>query len=232
MTARRTGWQRHFFYRAEAARTTWKLRLGVTVLLLVAVIATRGVWTGWIAWSLVCERDVASSDALLLENFDHDYLLFERAEALQRTKLAARAFVPVEGSRDSGAPNPVWLGIAEVMARQARLGAWEPIAVRLVEPISFNAAWQIRAHLARHGVRSVIVVAPAFRSRRSSLVYRAVLGDAGMQVRCDPVFGATRPERWTQTWHGIAHVAEQFLKLQYYRFYVLPFAFRPAGNAA
>jgi hypothetical protein len=28
---------------------------------------------------------------------------------------------------------------------------------------------------------------------------------------------------WTQTWHGIQDVVEQWLKLQYYRLWVLPF---------
>jgi len=40
-------------------------------------------------------------------------------------------------------------------------------------------------------------------------------------VRCDPVFGRATPERWSNTWHGIQSVAEEFVKLQYYRFYVL-----------
>jgi hypothetical protein len=36
-----------------------------------------------------------------------------------------------------------------------------------------------------------------------------------------PVFGVNTPKNWTQTWHGIQGVTEQWLKLQYYRFYVL-----------
>jgi hypothetical protein len=40
-------------------------------------------------------------------------------------------------------------------------------------------------------------------------------------VRCDPVFGRVTPERWSDSWHGIQGVAEEFVKLQYYRFYVL-----------
>ena len=28
---------------------------------------------------------------------------------------------------------------------------------------------------------------------------------------------------WTESWHGIQEVVEQWLKLQYYRLYVLPF---------
>jgi hypothetical protein len=43
----------------------------------------------------------------------------------------------------------------------------------------------------------------------------------GIKVHCVPVFGQKSPANWTKTWHGIQDVTEQFLKLQYYRFYVL-----------
>jgi hypothetical protein len=122
--------------------------------------------------------------------------------------------------------NPVSQGIAEVMARQARIEVWGMIPIREAEPFSLNAAVQIREYLARERVQSLIVVTTGFRSRRSLLIYHAVLNGSDVQVRCDPVFGPATPERWTDTWHGIEEVAEQFFKLQYYRFYVLPFLFR------
>src|SRR5262249_42871878 len=140
--------------------------------------------------------------------------------------IVSRAVVPVQVSSDPLIPNAIEQGIAELMARQARMGSWETIPIREVEPITLNAATQIRDYLGRSAVNSVIVVSPGFPSRRSMLVYRAVLGEAGMQVRCDPVFGITTPNRWTDTWHGIQGVAEEFLKLQYYRFYVLPISYR------
>jgi len=106
------------------------------------------------------------------------------------------------------------------------MDAWEIILINETEPISLNAIAQIRDHLAGDHIKALIVVTFGFRSRRSSLVYRAVFGDLGPQVHCAPVFGRTSPERWTETWHGIQQVAEEFLKLQYYRFYVLPFISR------
>jgi hypothetical protein len=64
------------------------------------------------------------------------------------------------------------------------------------------------------------------------LVYDTVLGSAGMQVRCEPVVGRTTPENWFETWHGIQGVLEQVIKLQYYRFYVIPFVFRSGAGRA
>jgi hypothetical protein len=219
-------WRRHFFYTKESVRTTWKLRVGTLIVVILIAAVTRGFWTARLARSLVCTGEVAPSDMIVVENFDPNYLVFERAAALQKAGLAPRALVPVQASRDGEVANPVSRGIAELMARQARMGTWEIIPIREVEPISINAASQIRDLLAREHVSSVIVVTPGFRSRRTSLVYHTVLHDAGTQVYCAPVFGRTTPERWTATWHGIQDVTEEFLKLQYYRFYVIPFLFR------
>ena len=68
----------------------------------------------------------------------------------------------------------------------------------------------------------MILVAPGFRSERSSLIYNAVLAPSGITVSCVPTIGPKATETWTHTWHGIEEVALQFLELQYYRFWVLP----------
>jgi hypothetical protein len=185
-------------------------------------LLTHGFPIALIGRSLVCAEDAASSDALFLENFDPSYPLFERAAAVQQARPSTRILVPVQVSgRDPEVANPVSSGIAELMARFARVQNMEVIPIREIEPFTLNAAHQIRDFLIREHLRSVVVVAPAFRSSRSSLVYRAVLEPAGIQVHCVPVFGEHTPENWVATWHGIQIVAEQFIKLQFYRFYVL-----------
>jgi hypothetical protein len=96
-------------------------------------------------------------------------------------------------------------------------------SIREVEPISLNAASDILRFLEREHIRSVIVVSPLFRSRRSALVYGATLGGAGITVRCEPTRETRGVDTWTRSWHGVQKVAEQWLKLQYYRLYVFPF---------
>lgn len=215
-------WRRHFFYTKPSIKTTWTLRVATLVVVILIGVSTRGALASYVGRSLVCTEGLAPSDVMLVENFDPNYLVFERAAAIKKAGYASRTLVPVEASRDPDAANPVSKGVAEVMARQARLIDWEIVLVRETEPISLNAAAQIQKHLAGDHIKSLIVVTPGFRSRRSSLVYRAVLGD-GTQIHCVPVFGRTTPDRWTDTWHGFQQVAEEFVKLQYYRFYVLPF---------
>ena len=213
-------WLRHFVYRKESWRTTWKLRIGVLVLGIALVLLTRPFWSVRLANSLVCPEQTPPSDALLLENFDPDYLVFERAAALRSAGIARRVFVPMT-TYDGIQSNAVETGTADLMARVARLPGVEGIPIRLVEPISLNAAYQIRDFLTKNNIRSVIVVAPGFRSRRSALVYSSVLNPAKISVGCVPVFGLDKPENWDQSTHGMQAVVEQFLKLQYYRIAVL-----------
>jgi len=217
-------WTRHLFSRAEHIRTTWKLRLGLLTIAVLALWLTSGWWTVAVARSLVCDASLAPSDAILVENFDPDYLLFERARELRRAGLAARVLVPAGTDPGTQRPNAVLLGTVEVMARISRIGSIEIVPTREIEPITLNAARDVQNFIDREHIRSVIVVTPLFRSRRSALVYGATLGNAGITVRCEPVQGSRGVNNWTRTWHGIQNVLEQWLKLQYYRLYVLPFA--------
>ena len=215
-------WTRHLIYRTEHARTTWKLRLALLALVVLALRLTSGWWTEAIARSLVCDASLAPSDAILVENFDPDYLLFERATRLRGAGLAARVLVPIWTDPGTSTPNDVALGTAEVMARIARTGDIEIVPTHQAEPITLNAARDVQRFFERERIRSVIVITPLFRSRRSALVYGATLGRAGVAVRCDPVRELRGANDWTLSWHGVQDVLEQWLKLQYYRLYVLP----------
>jgi hypothetical protein len=219
-------WRCYFFYRTECVRTTWKLRIGVLIVLSVLGLLTQHFWVAQIGRSLVCPRDVRPSDVLLIENFDPMYVLFERAEELQRAGLAQRVLVPVQALREPGLPNLVSRDTADVMARYARIPAWDTVPIAEIEPITLNAAFQLRDRLIKQHVKSVTVVTSAFRSRRSALVYGTIFGRAGILVRCEPVNGRGVVDHWTASWHEIQTVIEEFLKLQYYRFYVIPFRSR------
>src|SRR5215510_3920137 len=216
---RESPWQHHFFYRKESVKTTWKFRLVLLMLVMLLVSVTHGFWMLKIGQSLVCTEEMSPSDVILVENFDPAYLVFERAAALQEAGFAARVLVPTQASRDPERANLVSQGIAELMARLARLQNPTILPIRIFEPVSLNAAYQIRDFLTKEHLRSIIVVTDGFRSKRSVLVYHAVLDPAGIKVGCMPVFGQKTLKNWTETWHGIEGVTEQFLKLQYYRFY-------------
>ena len=210
-------------YRAERTFTTWKLRVGLLALLAAVLWLTSGWWTVSLARGLVCEATAEPSDAILIENLEPNYLLYERARHLRRAGLAPRVLVPVFADPGTREANDVALGTAELISGLSRIGPIEIVAVRQAEPITATVARDVRDFLTRERIRSVIVVTPIFRSRRSALVYSAVLRGTGMAVYCQPVQGSRGVTNWTRSWHGIQEVAEQWLKLQYYRFSVLPF---------
>lgn len=218
-----TGWKRYLFYRRIVLKTTWTFRLAlIFVVLLLSAIVLRSLIPG-IGRELVCEEQGRWSDAILIENFDPSYLVYERAGDLRRAGMASKLLVPTQAGTGPGGLNGVSAGFVEVLARAARLPEPpEMIPITEVEPISLNAAYQIRSELQKQHVKSVTVVTPGFRSRRSFLVYSTVFGEAGITTSCIPVFGQISPENWTQTWHGIEDVVEQYGKLLYYRFYVMP----------
>ena len=211
-------------YRSERLRTTWTFRFGLLALSLVAIWLTSGWWTEALGRSLVCGQSVAPSDAILIENFDQDYLLFQRARELRHAGLAARVLVPVSTDPGTLSPNAVELGIVKVMANISQIGEVEIIPVRQVEPITINAFRDVRQFLEREQIHSIIVVTPLFRSRRSDLIVGATLRRFGISVHCQPVQGWRGVNDWTRSWHGVQEVTEQWLKLQYYRVRILPFS--------
>jgi hypothetical protein len=216
-------WTRHFISRVERTRTTWKLRVLLLSVPVIGLWLTSAWWTAAIGRGLVCQQHVVPSDAILIENFEPDYFLFERARHLRDAGIAPRVLVPVYTNPSRETSSAVALGLTRMIALMSRIGSIEIIPIGLVEPISLNAARDVSAFAKRSGIRSVVVVAPLFRSRRSALVYSSVLASSGAVVGCDPVPGDRSPTTWTNDWHGIQDVIEQSVKLWYYRLYVLPF---------
>ena len=192
---------------------------------MVSVIVTAWLIQGWsatrIGESLICQPGARPADAILVDNLESNYLLFERAAALQRAGLAPTVFIPVQTS-SAAVGTSVSEEIVEVMVRKARIRDADQVRVDETEPVSLSVAQQIGDFFVMRRVKSVILVTPGFRSRRTTLVYQAVLQSMGIDSSCVPVFRARGREEWTRTWHGIQDVALQFVKLQYYRLYVLP----------
>jgi hypothetical protein len=210
-------WRRHFFYRREIWKTTWLFRIAVLAIVLVTIWLGRGTWAPAMAASLTCDASIGPADAILIEQYDPDYLLFERARQIRRAGLAQRVLVPVWIDERSGELNDVALGISNVMATISRLGDFETVPRHEQEPITLNAAKDVMRSLERLHVKSVIVVSPLFRSRRTALVFTATVERHGIKVYHQPVAGPRSVDNWWHSWHGVQEVGEQWVKLMYYR---------------
>lgn len=214
-------WRYLFFRKSEVWKTTWTFRLVLIILLVSFFFITRGYIGEKLAESLVYRGNVEASDAVMIENFDPNYLLFEETAKLVKAGQAGKIFVPVPFNGPGIGPNEVNQGFVEVMCRIARIKEYEMVLIDGMEPIRFNNAVQIREYLQNKEIHSVIVVSAGFSSRRSFLVYQSVLASTGIKVYCLPVFNERTPANWTESWHGIQEVFLEFGKLWYYRLAVL-----------
>jgi hypothetical protein len=203
--------------------TTWAARLVLVVVALSLIVSTRNIWSEPLALNLVCDSDKAEADVVVVENLDSDYLLFEETADLITQGKARFALVLVQANgKNPNEPEVVPHGIAEVMIRVAHLKNAEIFPIDQKEPITLNAALQVASSIKDRGnITSAILVTPGFRSKRTHLIFRSVLNEQGVAVSCVPVWGNSRPDNWTTTWHGIQGVCLQYLKLFYYRLFVL-----------
>jgi hypothetical protein len=188
----------------------------------VGVYVTSSYWSDMVRNALICADEGGGGETMVLDSLDLGYDLFKEAASIQSNGTAAQVFVPLVVSGDAES-DMVAREVATTFARMARLARWEFILVPEVEPISLNAAHGVRERLQRDGIVSVTVLSPAYRSRRTELIYRRVLDGRGILLRCRPSVGRNETRSWTETWHGIQEIVLQFTKLQYYRFWVLPF---------
>lgn len=204
-----------------------KRPVGVVVIVLLvllgaAVYLARGAWLPTVAASLVCDPGEAHGDAILVDFVEHNYSLFQRAQQLQSADATRLLLVPVLTTDDDEATSRVATGVADVMCRVAQATPCTSFPVRVIEPISLNLAHRAAEELGKRGVRSVLLVTSAFRSRRSAAIFGKVMEPRGIKVHCQPVYGQRTPENWYRTWHGVQDVVLQAVKLAYYRLAVLP----------
>ncbi len=196
--------------------------MGLLILLVSCFFLTRGFISEKLAESLIYQGNVTKSDAVVIENFDPNYLLFEEAAKLLTAGQTKMVFVPVTFNRSRTAPNRVDQEFAEVMCRISRIeGGCELIPFLEIEPIRLNAAEEVRIFLQDKEIHSIIILSPLFNSRRSFLVYQSVFASTGIKVSCLPVINGRNPSNWTESWHGIQEVFMEIGKLWYYRLVVL-----------
>lgn len=214
--------EHHLARQTTFFRSSRTLGLFLLVILLALPAVTREWWIPALGWGLVCDSHDETPDLIVIDNLDSDYLLFEKAAELRERGFAGKVLVPVQASgRNPAKPNLVSREIVDVMVRVAGLEGVNIIPIQQEEPITLNAARQVRGHLEGTNVKTVLVLTSGFKSKRILLVFKKVLSEDGIDVYCLPVWGGHRPENWAQSWHGIQEVFLQLIKLGYYRLWVL-----------
>ena len=214
--------ERQLVPRATTYRSVWKQRLLVVAILIVFPVASCEWWVPGLGRSLVCDSQFDRPDLIIIDNLDSDYLLFEKAVDLKALGVCERVLVLVQASgRNPEKPNLVSREIVDVMVRVAGLDGTEIIPIKQLEPITLNTARQVGDFLKGADVKTVLILTSGFKSKRIYLVFKKALGEVGIDAYCLPVWGARTPENWANSWHGIQEVVLQYIKLAYYRLWVL-----------
>jgi hypothetical protein len=86
-------------------------------------------------------------------------------------------------------------------------------------PITFREAQIVLSHLSRQGVKSAILLAEGFHTRRSFWTYKQVGLPMGMKIIPHPYFIRYRIENWWQKTRGIYMFIDELLKFFYYLIY-------------
>jgi len=146
-----------FFYRKVCWKTTWLFRLILLFAVLLVLLAAKGPALRAIGESLVIHVGSEHCDAVLIENFDPNYLLFEESRKLLNSGMDAGVFVPVPYNRGKSGPNRVSAETVSVMAEVSRIGDYRTINIPETEPIRYNAALAIGGHLQSLRIGSVML---------------------------------------------------------------------------
>lgn len=214
------GWTHYLFRKKEIWKTTWKFRVAILCILALVLIPTRGIWLSWIGRSLTHQDQPASADFIVVEYYAPNYLLFEKARILMEDGGGKAVLIPTE-IHDENEPSPITRDIANALISNSRLENSVLVPVEHREPITLHVARRIALKLQEEEARSVTIVSPTFRSRRSYLVYRSVLDPLGIEVQCVHPIEPKGPDNWWTSLHGIQDVTLEATKLVYYRLLVL-----------
>lgn len=97
-------------------------------------------------------------------------------------------------------------------------GQWLVIVTPVMHPITLTEARFVLTHLAGLKVRSAILVAEGFHTRRSLAVYRREAKKWGIEIIPHPYYSLYQKEDWWRRSEGVRAFVTEYLKLGYYFF--------------
>lgn len=224
-----TSVKRFALRRVEISKTTWRFRLLVCTLIAFVVVAPGKIWLTAMATSLVREDALGPADLILVEMavlpapdvIDYAASLYHRRYA---PRIAVTRYKRSDRLNDAGVELPRSLDkLLQVYWADAGLDSSvvESVPIDVIDPVTLNSARQVAEYCRAQHVARVIVVTPRYHSRRSTLSYARYMAPLGIEVRSSPPQGGLRPDNWWRTKDGILLVTQEYVRLLYYRAFVL-----------
>lgn len=224
---------RHFaLRRVEVTKTTWRFRFLVCAVLALVVVAPGKIWLTAMATSLVHEDALASADLILVEMavlpapdaIAYAASLYHRGYA---PRIAVTRYIHSDRLADGGVQVPGSLDkLLEIYWADAGLDGSivESVPIQVIDPVTLNSARQVAEYCRAHRVARVIIVPSRYHSRRSTLSYERYMTPLGIAMLSRPPEGRLRPDNWWRTKDGMLVVTQEYVKLLYYRAFVLQWA--------
>lgn len=208
----------------ELGRPSARPRVGRRGWRLAAAAVALWPFAAWgAARGLLVRAEVERADALVVLSGSAAYA--ERAAEAARLYGEGRA--PLVLLTDDGVlggwseaeqrnPRFVELAAAELVRGGVPVGAVEVLGARPTG--THDEAEAVRAHAARRGLRSLVVVTSAYHSRRALWTWRRVFEGSGVRIGLEPAEGGRAPGAWTWwlSTRGWRQVAGEYVKMAYY----------------
>jgi hypothetical protein len=185
-----------------------------------------------LATSLVQEDALERADLILVEMtvlpspdaLEHAASLYRQGYA---PRIAVTRYTDSRRLTDGGVELPKSLDkMLQIYWADAGLdgSAVESIPITVIDPVTLNSARQVAEYCRSQGIARVIIVPSRYHSRRSTLSYRRYMAPLGIELRSAPPAGGLRPDNWWRTKDGVLAITQEYVKLLYYRTFVLPWA--------
>jgi hypothetical protein len=98
---------------------------------------------------------------------------------------------------------------------------FKKIPIEPKDPITFNLASQVFQHLKSKGYKRIILISESYHSYRSKLAFEKAFENSGVQIATIPAELGITKETWWNTDSGLSTTFSEFIKLIYYRLFVL-----------
>lgn len=104
----------------------------------------------------------------------------------------------------------------EMLKRGLAEKDFEIIIARIDHPVTLTEAQNAMKAIAKQNVKSAILLAPGFHTRRSYLVYQHAADPYNIKIYPQACFAGNGPGKWWTENSGMRHFAEETVKLAYY----------------
>jgi len=98
---------------------------------------------------------------------------------------------------------------------------YKKIPIEPKDPITLNLARQVFEYLKPKGYKRIILISESYHSYRSKLAFEKVFENSGIQVSAIPAELGITKDNWWKTDSGLSTTFSEFIKLIYYRLFVL-----------